>query len=87
MKTFRFAQQGSFARTVVYPRFIQKYFFYNSEQHVLHHQRPEIPMYRLNRLPSPAGNRIGWKEWLTSAKRLPADVLIFQTARDTGMRI
>ena len=87
VKAFRFRDQPVFARNIVYPKYISKYFFYNSERHGLHHQHPDIPIYHLGKLPSPAENNIGWSEWLRIAKSMPADVLIFKTSRDSGIRL
>lgn len=87
VKAFRFAEQGAYSRNVIYPRWVAKYFFYNSERHGLHHVHPEVPVYRLGRLPSPPENTITWSDWLSTAKRMPADVLIFQTARESGVKL
>lgn len=87
VKAFRYSEQGAYARNVKYPAWVAKWFFYNSERHGLHHLHPEIPIYRLGKLPSPHENNIGWSEWLHLAKSLPADVLIFKTASETGVRL
>lgn len=87
VKAFRYSQQGAFARNVIYPRWIAKYFFYNSERHGLHHAHPEIPIYRLGRLPSPSENQITFGDWLRTAKAMPAELLIFKTTKESGIRL
>ncbi|MCC7055671.1 MAG: fatty acid desaturase [Gemmatimonadaceae bacterium] len=87
VKAFRYSEQGRYARNVIYPRFVAKFLFYNSERHGLHHLHPTVPIYHLGELESPKDNNIDWLEWLRLAKAMPADVLIFQTSRETGIRL
>jgi acyl-lipid omega-6 desaturase (Delta-12 desaturase) len=87
VKAFRYSEQGAYARNVVYPRVVAKYLFYNSERHGLHHLHPTVPVYQLGSLEAPQENTIHWREWLRLAKAMPADVLIFRTARESGVRL
>jgi len=87
VKAFRFSEQSPFARNIIYLRLVSRFFFYNSERHGLHHEHPEVPIYHLGKLATPAENTIGWLEWLRRAKSMPADVLIFQTSRESGVRL
>ncbi len=87
VKAFRYSEQTPFARNIIYPKFISTFFFYHSERHGLHHQHPEIPIYHLGKLPSPVENNIGWSDWLRIAKSMPADILIFKTSRESGVRL
>lgn len=87
VKAFRYSEQGRYARNVVYPKAMARFLFYNSERHGLHHEHPTVPVYRLGTLEPPHENTINWLEWLRLAKAMPADVLIFQTSRETGVQL
>lgn len=86
-KTVKLIDQDKYSRSVQYPKFVEKYLFYNSTMHGLHHQFPYIPLYHLHQLPHPKENLIYWKDWLYLAKRIPGHQLIFLSFKHTGIKL
>ncbi len=80
-----FAVQDEFSRTLRYPRAIERYVFYSSNLHGLHHRVPQVPCYRLDAYPEQPDNDIAWWKWLLLAKRMPGKDLIFLSTRATGV--
>lgn len=87
VKPVRYGEQPIYTRSVIYPRVISKYMLYYFDRHGLHHQHPGIPIYYLSVLTQPEENNIYWLDWLRIAKRLPAHIMIFQSFRDTGVKL
>ena len=87
VKPIRYRSQPLYTRSVTYPHFISKYILYYFDRHGLHHQQPGVPIYSLAGLESPEENTIHWLDWLRIAKRMPAHRLIFQSFRDTGIKL
>jgi hypothetical protein len=46
-----------------------------------------VPGYHLRRIGYEPRNEIGWRQWVTSARRIPGDILLFQNRRDTGLTL
>jgi len=87
VKPVKFIEQPLYTRSVRYPFFIEKYLFYFSSRHGLHHQFPWVPFYYLNQVPDTDENTIFWTDWVRVAKSIPAHKLIFQSFKDTGIKL
>ena len=48
---------------------------------------PFVPGYYLRRIPYSPENEIGWWQWISRAKRIPGDVLLFQNRLETGFDV
>jgi omega-6 fatty acid desaturase (delta-12 desaturase) len=79
-------EQAPFTRSLRLPR-CAAVLILNFDAHELHHMYPFVPGYHLHRIPYQPPNEIGWWRWVSSAKRTPADVLLFTNRLDTGLDI
>lgn len=79
-------EQAPFTRSLRLPRRVSALIL-NFDAHELHHMYPFVPGYHLHRIPYAPPNEIGWWQWLSSAKRTPADVLLFTNRLDTGLDV
>ena len=87
LRPLQHIKQDLYSRTVKYPKLVEKYLFLNFPKHGAHHQFPFVPMYHLDKLPQTNKNVIDWKDWLRVAKKVPGHILIFQSFKDTGIRL
>ena len=87
VKVYSYKDQSIFTRTLVCPKWVSRFIFYNFEKHGLHHQFPSIPLYKLGKYEIPEENRIGWIDWVMKARKIPGNVLMFQTHRQTGIKL
>jgi omega-6 fatty acid desaturase (delta-12 desaturase) len=83
VKPFPAVEQEPFTRSLRLPR-IASAFVLHFDAHELHHMYPFVPGYHLRRIPYTPENEIGWWHWVRGAKRVPADVLLFQNRLETG---
>ena len=83
VKPFPAMEQEPFTRSLRLPRAASA-FVLHFDAHELHHMYPFVPGYHLRRIPYSPQNEIGWWHWVSHAKRLPGDVLLFQNRLDTG---
>ena len=86
VKPFPAIEQEPFTRSLRLPRMVSA-FVLHFDAHELHHMYPFVPGYHLRRIPYSPENEIGWRQWLSGAKRLRGDVLLFQSRRETGWEI
>jgi fatty acid desaturase len=86
VRPFPAVEQESFTRSLRFPRLVSA-FVLNFDAHELHHMYPFVPGYHLRRIPYRTENEIGWWRWISGAKRLSGEVLLFQNRRDTGWDI
>lgn len=77
VKAFKFSEQARYSRTIIYPKFLARFFFYNFDKHGLHHQQPAVPSYHLGKLPLPYELKVHWWDWIKTAKSLSAYELIY----------
>lgn len=75
--------QERFTRSLRLPRMISRAVLH-FDAHELHHMYPFVPGYHLRRIPYSPGNEVGWWRWVSGAKRLPGDVLLFQNRLESG---
>jgi fatty acid desaturase len=77
-------EQAPFTRSLKMPRFASVLIL-NFDAHELHHMFPFVPGYYLDRVPYTPPNSIGLWEWIVGAKRLKAEVLLFDNRYGTGL--
>ena len=77
-------EQAPFTRSLKMPRVVAALIL-NFDAHELHHMFPFVPGYYLHRVPYEAPNSIGLWEWIVGAKRLKAEVLLFDNRLGTGL--
>ncbi|MEM7369599.1 MAG: fatty acid desaturase [Bacteroidota bacterium] len=82
-----FKDQDLFTRTLIYPAWYSRYILYHFDKHGFHHQHPTIPSYHLEKYGNANRNTIHWWEWLIRAKAIPASTLIYQSYKDTNIRL
>jgi fatty acid desaturase len=83
VKPFPAIEQEPFTRSLRLPP-LASAFVLHFDAHELHHMYPFVPGYHLRRIPYSPENEIGWWHWISHAKRLRGDVLLFQNRLDTG---
>lgn len=83
VKPFPAIEQETFTRSLRLPHAASA-FVLHFDAHELHHMYPFVPGYHLRRIPYSPENEIGWWHWVTRAKQLPGDVLLFQNRVETG---
>ena len=86
VKPFPAIEQASFTRSLRLPR-LASAFVLHFDAHELHHMYPFVPGYRLRRIDYETDNEIGWWQWVTRAKHMRADVLLFQNRIQSGWDI
>jgi acyl-lipid omega-6 desaturase (Delta-12 desaturase) len=86
VRPFPTIEQEVFTRSLVFPRWLSALLLH-IDAHELHHMYPHVPGYALHRIDYLPQNRIHWLRWLVQAKRLPADVFLFQNRRQSGAHI
>jgi fatty acid desaturase len=77
-------EQARFTRSLKMPRFASVLML-NFDAHELHHMFPFVPGYYLDRVPYAPPNSIGVWAWIVGAKRLKAEVLLFDNRVGTGL--
>jgi omega-6 fatty acid desaturase (delta-12 desaturase) len=80
--SIQYAEQSNYTRTIIYPKLISRFLFYNFDRHGLHHQNPSIPIYQLGSLPQTPNLNVGWWEWLRKAKSISAFSLLYVANKD-----
>ena len=77
-------EQAPFTRSLKMPR-VASVLMLNFDAHELHHMFPFVPGYYLDRVPYTPPNSVGVWEWIVGAKRLKAEVLLFDNRLGTGI--
>ena len=86
VKPFPAIEQEPFTRSLRLPA-LASAFVLHFDAHELHHMYPFVPGYHLRRIPYSPENEIGWWHWISRAKRIPGDVLLFQNRLETGFDV
>ena len=86
VKPFPAIEQEPFTRSLRLPA-LASAFVLHFDAHELHHMYPFVPGYYLRRIPYSPENEIGWWQWVSRAKRIPGDVLLFQNRLETGFDV
>ena len=83
VKPFPAVAQEPFTRSLRLPRVVSALVLH-FDAHELHHMYPFVPGYHLHRIAYSPENEIGWWRWVRGAKKLPGDVLLFQSRTESG---
>jgi omega-6 fatty acid desaturase (delta-12 desaturase) len=86
VRPFPAIEQELFTRSLRLPN-LASAFVLHFDAHELHHMYPFVPGYYLRRIPYSPENEIGWWQWISRAKRIPGDVLLFQNRLETGFDV
>ena len=86
VKPYPAIEQEAFTRSLRLPA-LASAFVLHFDAHELHHMYPFVPGYYLRRIPYSPENEIGWWQWISRAKRIPGDVLLFQNRLETGFDV
>jgi fatty acid desaturase len=79
-------EQGPFTRSLRLPAWLSTAVLH-FDAHELHHMYPFVPGYHLHRIGFRPANEVTWWRWIAGAKRLRADVLLFDNRSRTGADI
>jgi acyl-lipid omega-6 desaturase (Delta-12 desaturase) len=77
-------EQEVFTRSLRFPRWFSNLVLLHVDAHELHHMYPFVPGYHLSKIRYQTHNEVPWLSWLWKARRLPADVFLFQNRRQSG---
>ena len=80
-------EQEVFTRSLRFPRWFSTNVLLQMDAHELHHMYPRIPGYYLDRLGFTPRNEVHWWKWVRRAKRVPAEVFLFQNRDQSGLDI
>ncbi len=78
--------QGRFTRSLRFPGWLSRMLLH-LDAHELHHMYPAVPGYRLQEIPYPARNEVGWAEWVPAARAVPGEVFLFQNRSQSGFDV
>jgi acyl-lipid omega-6 desaturase (Delta-12 desaturase) len=79
-------EQEPFTRSLRLPRWASIGVLH-FDAHELHHMYPFVPGYHLARIPYRPANEVDWWTWVTGAKRVPANVLLFENRTQSGLEL
>ncbi len=80
-------EQDVFTRSLRFPRWFAQWFLVNVNAHEVHHVHPHVPGYFLRSVPfSPKNESPGWR-WILEARRLSAEVFLFQNRNQSGSKL
>jgi fatty acid desaturase len=80
-------EQEVFTRSLRFPGWFSTCVLLHFDAHELHHMYPHVAGYYLRRIDERTANDMGWWTWVRAAKKVPADVFMFQNRKDTGLDI
>ena len=87
VKPFRAFDQERFTRSLVFPRWFGQWILLNLDRHDVHHMYPSVPGYYLHQIDYKPQNQMAWWQWVWRARRIRAEVLLFQNRDQTGFDI
>lgn len=87
VRAFPAPEQAVFTRSLRFPAWFSRWILLHFDAHELHHKHPFVPGYRLNEIAYEAPNEAHWFGWILAARRLPAEVLLFQNRHDSGSEV
>ena len=80
-------EQEVFTRSLHFPVWFSRLILLNLDAHELHHVYACVPGYYLHTLGRNTRHGVPWWKWLYRAKRIRADVLLFQNRNQTGFDV
>ncbi len=81
------ANQDRFTRTIIVPRWVAQWVFFQFTTHGAHHAYPQVAHYDIARVPFRSTHAVWWSDWLRTAKQMPAVLLLYKSSEDTGISI
>ncbi len=81
------ANQDLFTRTIIVPRWVAQWVFFQFTTHGAHHAYPQVAHYDIDCIPFSPTHAISWLRWIRAAKRMPAIQLLYESSRGTGISI
>ena len=79
----RAQDQDRFTRSLRLPRPLSLLLLH-FDAHALHHMYPFVPGYALHRIEYPTQHEVRWWRWITAARSVRGEVLLFQNRDETG---
>lgn len=79
--------QEVFTRSLRFPRWFSERVLLKFDSHELHHMYPYVPGYELGKIGYTPVNEADWWQWIRAAKRLPAEVFMFQNRDTSGQTV
>lgn len=86
VRPFPTIEQEAFTRSLRLPA-VASALVLHFDAHELHHMYPFVPGYHLRAIDYDPRNEIGWWQWISRAKHLRGDVLLFQNRVTSGWDI
>ncbi len=87
VRPFSAREQEVFTRSLRFPRWFSQWILANVDAHELHHIHPQIPGYFLSRVDYQPKNIAVWWRWILAARRLPAEVFMFQNRTQSSSEV
>ncbi|MFT7534310.1 MAG: omega-6 fatty acid desaturase (delta-12 desaturase) [Hyphomicrobiaceae bacterium] len=85
VRPFTPLQQEEFTRSLAFPTWLGRGILMNVGAHELHHMYPAVPAYDLHKIDYEPRNLVNGLRWIARAKRVPADVFLFQNRNTSGL--
>jgi fatty acid desaturase len=86
VRPFPAVEQAPFTRSLRLPAWAS-HAVLHFDAHELHHMYPFVPGYHLHRIPYRASHEVGWWQWITGARRMKGEVLLFDNRLHTGWEL
>jgi omega-6 fatty acid desaturase (delta-12 desaturase) len=87
VKAFIPRQQEVFTRSLRFPDWFSRVLLLHFDAHELHHIYPFVPGYCLREIDYTPGNETHWWRWIRMARKMPAEILLFQNRNDSGSEV
>ena len=87
VKPYPAYEQVAFTRSLVFPRAISTGLLMGFDAHELHHRHPQVAGYHLYLLRGDTPNAVSAWRWVRAAKRVPAEIFLFENRDKTGLAI
>lgn len=87
VKPFATQKQGVFTRSLRFPDWFSRFILLHFDAHELHHVFPFVPGYRLREIDFTPENEAHWLKWILMARKLPAEVFLFQNRDGSGSEV
>jgi len=86
VRPFSPAEQEQFTRSLRLPAWLSTALLH-FDAHELHHIYPQVPGYRLRRIPYTPRHEVHWWRWLRAARRMSGTTFLFSNWDQTGIRL
>jgi fatty acid desaturase len=80
-------EQEVFTRSLRFPDWFSRWLLIRADAHELHHMYPHLAGYALPRIPYATHNEVSWWCWTLAARRIPAEVFLYQNRHQSGFDI